>query len=91
MSFIKDIFFDKKNEKDALSLGRLMLVIMFGLSIYQWTFIGLDILPNMFTIFSSLLVYVLGTKGVNEWGKIKSIRQETTSTEAHFNTDDLGD
>jgi len=68
---LKDAFCDKKSGQYTFSIGRFMVLTLFGLAFYQWSFTETDIMPNMFAIFSSTLMYVLGTKGINEWGKTK--------------------
>ena len=67
--FFKDLFYDTKHGRSTASLGRIMVGVMFLLALYQWVFVGADIFPNFFSIFSSLLLYVLGTKGINSFGR----------------------
>jgi hypothetical protein len=69
--FLKDILCDKKDGQTTYSIGRMMVVAMFATCMYYWLGLRIDIYPNIYLLFSTLLGYVLATKGVTTWGQTK--------------------
>tara|TARA_Y100000310_G_scaffold338370_1_gene427823 strand:- start:267 stop:542 length:276 start_codon:yes stop_codon:yes gene_type:complete len=85
--FLRDIFCDRKDGRVTFSLGRGMLIALFCLAFYNWAWLSIDILPNMFAIFSSLVIYVLGSKAVSQWSRV-NVKQEVNVSS---NFEELGD
>lgn len=55
---------ESREGAERLSIGRICLVIVFGMSVYRWGWYWKDIPPGMLTFMMACLGYIVGGKAV---------------------------